>query len=296
MSEHERLAAMAEELRRSDDYRVLERLRHRPVLADAGGRDEGVGLVVDVETTGRDAGRDAIIQLAAMRFRYVRETGEVTTVDEPVTGFEDPGRPIPEVIQELTGITDAMVAGKRLDEERFTALAEEADLVIAHNAAFDRPFLEARLAAFQDRPWACTWAEVPWGPGSQTLEMLLMKHCDRFVSPHRADEDCLAVIELLTARIDERPVLSHLLEAVERTSVRVMAVGAAFEVKDRLKDRGYRWWNGSESSPRCWFREISPAERQQEQDWLEATAYPPGRCRAQFDEIDATRRFRLLDA
>ncbi|MHC4809358.1 MAG: exonuclease domain-containing protein, partial [Planctomycetota bacterium] len=161
MSEHERLAAMAEELRRSDDYRVLERLRHRPVLADAGGRAEGVGLVVDVETTGRDAGRDAIIQLAAIRFRYVRETGVVTTVDAAVTEFEDPGRPIPEVIQQLTGITDAMVAGKRLDEERFTALAEEADLVIAHNAAFDRPFLEARLPAFRNRPWACTWAEVP---------------------------------------------------------------------------------------------------------------------------------------
>jgi DNA polymerase-3 subunit epsilon len=296
MPEHDRLAEMAEELRRSPEYRVLERLRRRPRISDAAGRDEGVGLVVDVETTGRDAAGDSIIQLAAVRFRYVRETGAVTTVDEPVTGFEDPGRPIPGVIQELTGITDETVRGQRLDDARFTALAEEADLVIAHNAAFDRPFLEARLPAFRNRPWACTWAEVPWGPGSQTLEMLLMKHCDRFVSPHRADEDSLAVIELLTARVAERPVLSHLLEAAGRTSVRVMAVGAAFEVKDRLKDRGYRWWNGSESSPRCWVREIPPDQWQEEQRWLEATAYPPGRCRAIFDELDATRRFRGLDA
>ena len=295
-SNTDRLAEMAAELRRSPDYRVLERLRHRPVIADAAGREEGVGLVVDVETTGREAGRDRIIQLAAVRFRFVRETGELTTVDEPVSGFEDPGTPIPEVIQQLTGITDETVRGQRLDEERFTSLAEEADVVIAHNAAFDRPFIEARLPAFQDRPWACTWAEVPWGPGSQTLEMLLLKHCQRFISPHQADEDCLAVTELLTADVAGQPVLKHLLDATRRTSVRIMAVGAAYEVKDQLKDRGYRWWNGSESSPRCWVLEVAPEQREEEQRWLEGNAYPHGRCRARFDELDATQRFRPLEA
>ncbi len=67
MPEHDRLAEMAEELRRSPEYRVLERLRRRPRISDAAGRDEGVGLVVDVETTGPHAAGDSIIQLAAVR-------------------------------------------------------------------------------------------------------------------------------------------------------------------------------------------------------------------------------------
>ena len=45
----------------------------------------------------------------------------------------------------LTGITDAMLAGQRINLDAVEAFIEQADLVIAHNAGFDRPFCE-RLA------------------------------------------------------------------------------------------------------------------------------------------------------
>jgi DNA polymerase-3 subunit epsilon len=52
-----------------------------------------------------------------------------------------PGRPIPPEVTALTGITDAAVRGRRIDDARVAALAASASLVVAHNAAFDRPFL-----------------------------------------------------------------------------------------------------------------------------------------------------------
>jgi len=282
---------------REQGYRVLAPVVHRPVIDEPRGEPERHGLVVDVETTGREHGTDAIIQLAAIPFRFTERTGRVTTVDEPVVAYDDPGRPIPPEVVGLTGITDADVAGKRLEDVAdFEALAARADLVIAHNARFDRPFVEARLPAFADVAWGCTWNEIDWGPGSQTLEMLLLRHCEKCIDAHRADEDCLAVIELLAADLRGRTAMARLLEATRAESCRVLAVGAPFDVKDELKRRGYRWHPGDAGSPKCWWRELPAEEQAAERAWLESSIYPEGRCRAEFDRITARERYRAFSA
>ena len=97
-------------------------------------------VLVDIETTGFDPGRDAVIEIAAARMRgpEVLETYE---------SLVDPGRSIPTEIVRLTGITDEAVRGAPLPDAaaaRFAAFAGGRD-VVAHNAPFDRGFLE-RLA------------------------------------------------------------------------------------------------------------------------------------------------------
>ena len=74
----------------------------------------------------------------------------------------NPGRPLPAEITHLTGLTDDDVRGERIDVERAGALIDRSGLVVAHNARFDRPFVERVLPAARARPWTCTRAEVPW--------------------------------------------------------------------------------------------------------------------------------------
>jgi DNA polymerase-3 subunit epsilon len=62
----------------------------------------------------------------------------------------------------LTGITDDQLLGHKLDDLAVTTLATPANLIIAHNAAFDRCFLERRFLLFVDKPWACSMGQVPW--------------------------------------------------------------------------------------------------------------------------------------
>ena len=38
----------------------------------------------------------------------------------------------------------------------------DADIVIAHNANFDRPFCERLARGFESKPWACSVKEVSW--------------------------------------------------------------------------------------------------------------------------------------
>ena len=82
--------------------------------------------------------------------------------DESQAHRNDPGRPLPAEITHLTGLTDDDVRGERIDVEAASALIEGSGLIVAHNARFDRPFVERVLPAARARPWACTRAEVPW--------------------------------------------------------------------------------------------------------------------------------------
>ncbi len=60
-------------------------------------------VALDIETTGLDSQKDAIIEIGAIRFRGTRIEGEYHTL-------LNPGRSIPRNVVDLTGITDAMVA------------------------------------------------------------------------------------------------------------------------------------------------------------------------------------------
>jgi len=126
------------------DYRVLMRLDPEAV----GGPALAAGTVrraaiVDTETTGMDPKTDQVLEIGIVVFEYAAETGQVGPVVGCLSALEDPGRPIPPESTAIHGITDDMVKGQRFDDAAVASLLDGVALVIAHNATFDRPFLEA---------------------------------------------------------------------------------------------------------------------------------------------------------
>lgn len=290
----ESLEGIAARLETSDDYRVLRRFVPPGRYHEGDGSPTATAVMVDVETTGLDPADDAIIEFCGVPFEFERESGRILGVGAAVSFLEDPGRPIPAEVTRLTGITDAMVAGKRIDEEAVGALAADAALVIAHNAAFDRPFVDRRLPHFREKHWACSQREVPWrafGVSSGALEFLMMKQCGLFFDGHRADADCLAVIHLLQQPLPGGTLpLSLLLESARTPSYVVRAVNSPFETKDILKQRRYRWHPGDERLPKAWYKEVGAGELEDEEAWLRAEVYG-GREGWKVDRVDARRRY-----
>jgi len=118
-----------------------------------------------------------------------------------MTGWKTPACRSPKRSKTITGISNDMVQGAATGRGAHSDPARRADLVIAHNAAFDRPFVEARLPQFNALPWACSFADIDWkqeGQGSAKLEYLAMAQ-GRFYDAHRAEVDCHALLAVLGA-------------------------------------------------------------------------------------------------
>ncbi|HEU4990309.1 MAG TPA: 3'-5' exonuclease [Gemmatimonadaceae bacterium] len=290
------LDALADRLDASPDYHVLRRFdAPRTYATPTGGEHLRTAAALDVETTGMDRRADAIIQLSMVPFTYDAESGRIFEVGATLNFFEDPGRPIPPEIVALTGITDAQVAGQRIDEDAVRRFLEPVSLMIAHNADFDRPFMERRMPEFRDKAWACSVRDVDWrghGLSSSSLEYLLMKRCRRFYGAHRADQDAEAVVHLLATPFDDGTLpMALLLANARRGTVRIWAEGAPIETKDLLKSRRYRWNPGTDGRPKAWYRELDAEQQDAELEWLFANVFGGERRRLRIDAMDARVRY-----
>jgi hypothetical protein len=116
------LAAIAETLAKSPDYRVLRRLAPRTEFASCQGQVSKVGILLDVETTGLNTAHDAIIELAMVKFDYLPDD-RIARVTGVLSSFNEPSNPIPGEITELTDITDEMVSGHRIDPAAVSSFA-----------------------------------------------------------------------------------------------------------------------------------------------------------------------------
>ena len=233
------------------------------------------GLFVDCETTGFSSEHDALIELAMLPFDYTLD-GHITHVhrDPARTWRQDPGWPVPPEITRLTGLTDEDLAGQAIDTAAASELLARSHLVVAHNASFDRSFVEAVVPAARAVAWACSRHEVAWDPvafPSRSLACLLCAYGAFAPDRHRALADCEAGVWLLTQTLPgtERTVFGELRETAARPAVRIWATGAPFDTKDQLRARGYRWMPMERYGiSRSWWTDVAPPDLEAEFAWL----------------------------
>jgi len=293
MDKADDLEAMAGLLEASGRYRILRRLDGFTRIQEGDLANCRRGIILDLETTGLDSRSDEIIELAMLPFDYDPD-GRVVAVGEAFSQLRQPQKPITEEITRITGITDAMVAGRVIDPAEVARFIAPAALIIAHNAAFDRRFAEAFSPAFALKPWACSMSQVDWqGEGFEGTKLAyLAGQCGFFYEGHRAEHDCLATLEVLATPLPEAGIsaMAKLLETARRPSWRIWAEGAPFELKDVLKARGYRWNGEAGPAPRAWYIDVDAADREAEVAFLGSEIYR-GEVDPLMRKITAFERF-----
>lgn len=220
-------------------------------LSFAPGSEAGeyvTAMFLDVETTGLDKRRDKIIDLAYVVFEFDKNSRKPTRVLKQFSQLADPGQPLSDIVKRMTGYTDPDLSGKAIDWEEVAEDMASVAVVIAHNAEFDRSFLDRQLPLSREKIWACSATQIAWkdkGHASKALECLAKDH-GFFYDAHTALTDARAAVYLL-AMDDPLTHQSYLMELLTQASAKrkiVIAEGSRIEFKDELKRRGYRW-NGS---------------------------------------------------
>ncbi len=191
-------------------------------------------VALDIETTGLDARRDAIIEIGAVRFDGSRGSGAWQSL-------VNPQRPIPPHITQLTGITNQMVA----DAPPIKAVIQDfADFVgdlpvVGHNVGFDLGFLKIHTP-FERNPVIDTFeiaaVLLPTAP-RYSLSALVETLGVQNIQPHRAQEDAdatLAVFQKLYELGQELPV--HLIAEIVSASHNLDWDGSWF-FAELLKER-----------------------------------------------------------
>jgi len=252
--------------------------------------------ILDTETTGVEAG-DPVIEVAVLPFLFDAADGKILVVLPALGGLQDPGFPIPAEASKVNGIFDDDVKGKTIAWGAIAQMMAACDIIIAHNAGFDRPKVSREIASRADEIggdivdkanaviWACSLQQLPWeGMPARRQEILAAWH-GFFYAAHRATEDCEALLHLLDVSCN----LAPLWQASQRPSYEVWAVGSAFATKDMIKARGYRWY----ADQKTWVRAFDSIEGvEEERGWLAQNVYGRANNPAEVRKIEPQSRFR----
>jgi DNA polymerase-3 subunit epsilon len=214
-------------------------------------------VAFDLETTGLDVERDRVLEFCFAELDA--GLGELGRWSRLV----DPGVPVSREIEDLTGISTAMVQGQppfAAHAPRVQRLVEDAVLV-AHNHAFDLPFLDMELrragqpGLAPDHPCIDTLV-IERHVNSHRLAKVYERYVGRPVEgAHRSEADVLATVEVLRR---QREVHAHALPGAGETLGDLLATsvdrhfGGDARVR-RWLDHAHKFYAGPDGVARFGF-------------------------------------------
>ena len=240
----------------------------------------------------QDKINDHIIEIAVKVLCFETSSGKILSVEGSYESFNDPEEDISTEITLLTGIENKMVDGKFIDWNEVDALFQGVDIIIAHNASFDRAFIDRFSSISPSKVWACSISDIDWlkrGFTSSKQELLCYWHGFYF-DAHRAMNDVDALIHLLTFdTVLERPLLD-LIKNSNKSEFVIYAEHFKYDPvkKDILKGNKYRW----NPNDKLWFKKVNLDELEHEKDWLTATIYDQV-FKGRVEEIIPSNKYKL---
>ena len=245
-------------------------------------------VAIDLETTGLDPTRDAIIEVGVVTFRGNAIVDEFEALVNPL-------RDIPPFVSQLTGITDAMVAdAPSLYSLRARLKSKLADhVIVGHNVEFDLGFLrESSLGIGHPRIDTVTLASI-LVPEAGRFNLGALADFLNFPPAeggrHRALGDAIQTVELFLA-LRERALALSLVQLEEIVGAgRQLGWPETIFFEDVLAERARHAFEGGEirargqlprlyRAPKLEGQAIVPAEKPAPLDttWLTSLIQPGG--------------------
>ena len=259
------------------DWKLIRKLNLPKQYNEPSTGERKKGVVLDVEATGLSIGHDDVIQLALLPFEYEVPSGKILSIkkEEAFDGLREPRIPISTEASLITGITNEMVINKKIESKDVENIINNTDLIIAHNASYDRPMVEQHWNCFKNVSWACTFKSIDWlqeGFSSAKLELLGVNY-GWFYEGHDAFNDCEACLALLSETLPNRDstVFSAVREYASNPTFLIKAIDAPYNKRNILRRKGYKWRPADQLNGKVWWTETKNYE--EEVKWLHEEIY-----------------------
>ncbi|MDA7437274.1 3'-5' exonuclease [Synechococcus sp. AH-601-P06] len=212
-------------------------------------------LIIDTETTGLDPENHCCVEVGAILFD-VQSRAVLAQQSFLLPAEANAAEPINRIPAAVTRLSQPWKQALHW----FQNLLEAADVLVAHNAAFDRQWFGRGELPAVTQPWLCSMEDMRWPADRQlrsrpSVRDLALAYGVPVWAAHRALTDCIYLAEVF-ARCDDLEQL--LLQGLEpRQLVRAKV---SYDDRQLARDAGFRW---NDPIKGVWARRMSAREIQE---------------------------------
>lgn len=208
--------------------------------------------IIDTETTGLSAKTDKIIEVAAVLYdvpsRSIIAQASTLLPSRDNAAFNINNIPI-ELLSKLS-LDDC---SPTIDVIQKFIL--QSDAIMAHNASFDRGFLEASVffdGIVRDKKWVCSRSDIKWPvTGSLKLTAIVEGMGLPVISAHRALPDCVMLADCLSKLDNLEQQLGNTL--LPRS---LYYAHVSYDFRQLAKNAGFQW----DTTLNKWKKMLTDAE------------------------------------
>ncbi|HJN35070.1 MAG: 3'-5' exonuclease [Prochlorococcus sp.] len=209
-------------------------------------------LIIDTETTGLDPDRDHCLEVGCILF-HVPSRAVLAQQSFLLPVAVNAAEAINRIPAEVTRLEQPWHEGLAY----LQSLIDAADLLVAHNANFDRQWFGRGPLPQASRPWLCTMDDLAW-PGDRQLRSrpsvrdLALAYGVPVWAAHRALTDCIYIAEVFSRCDDLEELLERGLEPRQ-----LMRAQVSYEQRHLAREAGFRW---NDPVKGAWARRLSERE------------------------------------